>query len=239
MKKNITFDKKITFPTMIGEITAIDLEHTLNFIDKSNIEGNFIVKGKYKLTEASRIEEDFSYKIPVEIALVESLDLNTTNIDIVDFYYEIDPNDTLNCHIEIALEGLEEIVTEEIIDNDERECDGDIKKDTDKEIPHKEDKMNIEKRNELEETNTNIEEVKEEKVEEPLQEENSLSNIFSSLTDKEETFATYSVYILREEETINTITQKYNTTKEELEKYNDLSTLTKGSKIIIPILNND
>lgn len=297
MKKNISFEKKITFPTMIGEISAIDLEHDLKFIDESNVEGSFIVKGKYKLTEASRLEEDFNYKIPTEIVLTEKLDLQTTHIDIKDFYYEIENDDTMVCYIEIQLEGLEKLeLEEELVRNkeeDERECDGDVKTDEEKEIPHKEVKDNVAKekeesitdnksedsttndttieenisneRNELEDEVLNEETIKTEKTatqqstkkEESvtMEEDNyinntyenteeneqveSLSNIFSSLSEKEETFATYSVYILREDESVNSIIEKYKTTKEELEKYNDLNTLTKGSKIIIPYLNND
>lgn len=289
MKKNISFEKKITFPTMIGEISAIDLEHNLKFIDESNVEGEFIVKGKYKLTEASRLEEDFEYKIPTEIVLTEKLDLVTTSIEIVDFYYEIENDDTMICFIEIKIEGLEKIELEDdLVRNqdleflEDRECDGDIKTEEEKEIPHKDnDKMHeekieeiaeveevkevevtdLEKRNELEkeevveekrrseeeifnkgngEDNMKKEEVQEElAMEEAVEETESLSNIFSSLSEKEETFATYSVYILREEETINTVIEKYKTTKEELEKYNDINSLTKGSKIIVPILSND
>ena len=285
MKKNISFEKKITFPTMIGEISAIDLEHNLKFIDESNIEGEFIVKGKYKLTEASRLEEDFEYKIPTEIVLTEKLDLVTTNIEIVDFYYEIENDDTMICFIEIKIEGLEKIELEDdsVRNQDlefleDRECDGDIKTEEEKEIPHKDnDKMDVEKIEEVKEVEfKDLEKIneKEEKLEEVRSEEEifnngngeenmkkdemneeiqeevemeetkeeeteSLSNIFSSLSEKEETFATYSVYILREEETINTVIEKYKTTKEELEKYNDLNSLTKGSKIIVPILSND
>ena len=285
MKKNISFEKKITFPTMIGEISAIDLEHNLKFIDESNVEGEFIVKGKYKLTEASRLEEDFEYKIPTEIVLTEKLDLVTTNIEIVDFYYEIENDDTMICFIEIKIEGLEKIELEDdsVRNQDlefleDRECDGDIKTEEEKEIPHKDnDKMDVEKIEEVKEVEfKDLEKIneKEEKLEEVRSEEEifnngngeenmkkdemneeiqeevemeetkeeeteSLSNIFSSLSEKEETFATYSVYILREEETINTVIEKYKTTKEELEKYNDLNSLTKGSKIIVPILSND
>ncbi len=285
MKKNISFEKKITFPTMIGEISAIDLEHNLKFIDESNVEGEFIVKGKYKLTEASRLEEDFEYKIPTEIVLTEKLDLVTTNIEIVDFYYEIENDDTMICFIEIKIEGLEKIELEDdsVRNQDlefleDRECDGDIKTEEEKEIPHKDnDKMDVEKIEEVKEVEfKDLEKIneKEEKLEEMRSEEEifnngngeenmkkdemneeiqeevemeetkeeeteSLSNIFSSLSEKEETFATYSVYILREEETINTVIEKYKTTKEELEKYNDLNSLTKGSKIIVPILSND
>ena len=71
------------------------------------------------------------------------------------------------------------------------------------------------------------------------QEENNLKeetpSLFSSLRDDEDTFATYSVYILRQDETLQTIIDKYKVTKEDLEDYNDLSTITIGSKIIIPL----
>ena len=40
-------------------------------------------------------------------------------------------------------------------------------------------------------------------------------------------------------ETINTIISKYNTSLEEIEKYNDLKELSVGSKLIIPLLKND
>ena len=58
MKKIITLKKNIEFPSMIGEITAISLDHTLKFVDESNITGEFKVSGNYKLTEASRLEEN-------------------------------------------------------------------------------------------------------------------------------------------------------------------------------------
>ena len=80
MNKKVSFKKSIEFPTMIGEITEVSLDNDLKFISDSNIEGNLILTGKYKLTEASRLEEDFKYDIPVEVSLTEKLDLNTTLI---------------------------------------------------------------------------------------------------------------------------------------------------------------
>lgn len=113
MKKTISFEKKIDFPSMIGEITAISLEHDLKFTDASSIEGNLIVSGSYKLTEASRIEENFSYKLPTDIILTECLDLDTAHIDIEDFYYEIENDYTLICYIDIKIEGVEIVDIEE------------------------------------------------------------------------------------------------------------------------------
>ena len=113
MKKTISFEKKIEFPSMIGEITSISLDHTLKFVDTYNIEGEFLVNGTYKLTEASRIEESFDYKLPAEIIISEKLDPDSIKITIDDFYYEIENDYTLICYIDIKIEGLEIIELEE------------------------------------------------------------------------------------------------------------------------------
>ena len=60
-----------------------------------------------------------------------------------------------------------------------------------------------------------------------------------NIDDNSETFGTFIVYMVRQNETINTIISKYNTSLEEIEKYNDLKELSVGSKLIIPLLKND
>ena len=88
-----------------------------------------------------------------------------------------------------------------------------------------------------------IEEIKEEPVievideepvfkEEPVKEE--VTSVFDNFDDTDETYVNYNVHIYREKDEINEIIKKYNTSKEELEEYNDLSNITLGSKIIIP-----
>ena len=223
MKKKVTFEKKINFPTMIGEITAISLEHNLKFVNESEVEGDLILSGKYKLTEASRLEEDFKYSIPAEISLFEKLDLNTINIEITDFYYEIENEDTMVCNIELLVEG-DEIIPEKLED-EVRECDGDLKTEEEIEIPVKE----------------NVE-VMQEEEEEVVNDNSSTDNnksLFFNFSDEAETYGTFLVYIVRQNETINTIIEKYNTSLEELEKYNDLNNLGIGTKLIIPVTNND
>ena len=220
MKKIISFEKKLEFPSMVGEITSIALEHTLEFKSPTLIEGAFLITGTYKLTEASCIEDNFNFKVPTEIMLTENIDITTGKITVDDFFYEIENDENLVCHIDVLVEGLEEIFIEdqplqEIERQIEeiRECDGDENKEI--EIPHKEQR----------------EDVKEE-IEELVLEEQSL---FSNLKDDEDTFTTYSIYIIRQDETIQTVLEKYKITKEELEEYNDLSNITEGSKIIIPV----
>lgn len=228
MKKIISFEKKIEFPSMIGEVTSISLDHNLKFIDNYNISGNLILSGTYKLTEASRIEDDFYYELPTEIILTEPLEYESAKIEIDDFFYEIENDYNVICYIDVRVEGLEvvDIIEEEklpelkevvikpeqIETSTERECDSDI-------MPEKP-----------------IEEMEEIKL--MPQESNDVENILENINDTEETYSTYSVYILREEETIASLIEKYKTTKEELENYNDLTNLNIGSKIIIPLREN-
>lgn len=224
MKKIISFEKKLEFPSMVGEITSISLEHTLEFKSPTLIEGAFLISGTYKLTEASCIEDNFNFKVPTEIMLTENIDVPTGKITIDDFFYEIEDEENLVCHIDVLVEGLEEILIEEPpLEEVERqveeirECDGDINKEI--EIPHQKEPE--------ETTEPPVEELREE-----VEEEQSL---FSNLKDDEDTFTTYSIYIIRQDETIQTVLDKYKITKEELEEYNDLSNITEGSKIIIPV----
>ncbi|MBQ6324072.1 MAG: LysM peptidoglycan-binding domain-containing protein [Bacilli bacterium] len=222
MKKKVTFEKKINFPTMIGEVCAISLEQNLKFVNESEVEGDLLLTGKYKLTEASRLEEDFSYSIPAEIVLTEKLDLNTVKIEITDFYYEIENEDTMVCHIELLVEG-NEFVSEKLSD-EERECDGEIKKEEEIEIPVKENGEVLQE---------------DEKVDDNITVDNNDKSLFFNFQEDQETYGTFLVYIVRQNETINTIIEKYNTNLEELEKYNDLNNLGIGTKLIIPVTDND
>lgn len=252
MKKTISFNKNIEFPTMIGEITAISLDHNLKFIDQSNIIGDLKITGRYKMTEASRLEEDFNEQWPVEILLTEKIDLETAKVDIEDFHYEIENDDTMTCYIDIKVEGLE------ILDTIEQSDEEKSLKQSTRENKYKDEDENY-RQDILPTINTSVFEESKKKIKEDTREcdgENNMdinsdmislevekesinhteenNSLFLSFKDSDETFATYSVYILRQEETIQTIIEKYKITKEELEKYNDLTNLTIGSKIIIP-----
>lgn len=226
MKKIISFEKKLEFPSMVGEITSISLDHTLEFKSPTLIEGAFLITGSYKLTEASCIEDNFNFKVPTEIMLTENIDVSTGKITVDDFFYEIEDDENLVCHIDVLVEGLEEVFIEEPpLEEVERhveeirECDGDQNKEI--EIPHREEELKEE-----------LEEELEEEIEELVEEQQSL---FSNLKDDEDTFTTYSIYIIRQDETIQTVLEKYKITKEALEEYNDLSNIVEGSKVIIPV----
>ena len=209
MRKKVSFDKNVEFPTMIGEIVELSLEHNLKFIDNYNIKGDLLLNGKYKLTEASRVEDDFNYNIPLEISLIEKIDINNSNIEIIDFYYEIINDNTMKCHVELEINGLEVLEEKEEV----RECDG--------------DKV-------VEEEEINDEEEIEDEDEE--EKESINDSLFTNL-DEEDTYGTFLVYIVRENESINSIIEKYNTNIEEIQKYNDIDNIGVGTKLIIPYIN--
>ena len=208
MKKIVSFDKELGFNSIIGDINSISLDHTLKFTDSSNINGEFLIKGSYKLSEASRLEDNFEFKVPVEVILNEVLDLDSVSIEINDFNYHVDNNDTLVCHIEIKIEGIEKIDEEkEILEEENRECDDDMDEIVEDDIKA---------------------------VETDSEDESNMESIFSTLNDSDDNFVAYSVYIMRENDSLGSILDKYNITKEELENYNDLDNIGIGSKIVIP-----
>lgn len=262
MKQIISFEKEIAFKTMIGEVTSISLEHTLSFQGPSTISGDIIVSGTYKMTEASTLEEDFQYAIPVDIMLTKELEEDNRSITIHNFTYDIRNEDTLHLYIDVLVKGREVIEFEE----DEEEVIEPVREEQPKiDEEQKEDTTNDNKELltdiEVEESqkvidniiNTDKKEevVIEDKKEEPVikndtQEEiktttdtKVMNSIFSAFANTEETYTTYSVYLLRENDSIENIIENYGVTREELSYYNDLDNLNVGSKIIIPTVKKD
>lgn len=274
MRQIITLEKEIAFKTMIGDITSISLEHDLDFISDSEIEGNLIVSGTYKLTEASTIEEDFNYKVPVEIMLTSNLDENKRSIAINNFIYKIVNEEALFITVELLIEGLEKIEVEEVASEEQEEVreeekkQEEIKEENRQEIVVEEEKNDDNKISEEEKRDeevlqsmNNNEEVevlktdeddnfKEEKIQNTIEVVNNvektketvndnnnkevMDSIFSIFANTEETYATYSVYILRENDNLEEVINRYKTSREVLAEYNDLDNLRVGSKIIIP-----
>ena len=62
---------------------------------------------------------------------------------------------------------------------------------------------------------------------------NENNNLFASF-ETADTYTAYRVYLIKEDDTIDTILKKYNVTKDDLSAYNDLSYIKYGDKIIIP-----
>lgn len=238
MKQIIPFKKEIVFKTMINKITSISLEHTLSLKDEETISGDFIVSGSYKMTEASQLDEDFSYKIPIEITIDNKYDTKELILEIDNFVYEVLDEEKLLLNIDLCLDNLELKKEEEVIssyDDFEEETENRETKALDREEKIEDLFLDISNNQQLdipinkEELNNN-KDIKEETS--PTNEE--IPSIFSAFKDTDETFATYCVYIIREGDNLETVINKYKTTRDILSEYNDLSDIRIGTKLIIP-----
>ncbi len=67
--------------------------------------------------------------------------------------------------------------------------------------------------------------------------DDSKINFFNTDSFSNDTYATYYVYIVKEDDTIEKILEKFNVTKEEVANYNDMNDIKKGTKLIIPVVN--
>lgn len=215
INKDFSFDKDLNFNTRVSSIVTIELEDNLEVLDNS-IEGSLLISGKYKILDASTILEDFSFDVPCTISILDTLDPKTVNYSITNFTYEIIDNSILRCHISMNING-DELV---------RECDDDIVPDELKEIPIKEDRVE-EKEEKKEESKGEILDTKDDDKKLDIQ-----NSLFANLEDNG--FTTYHVYIMREGDTIDKVISKYKSSKDELSLYNDLSSITVNSKVIVP-----
>lgn len=214
MKKIVPFKKDIIFQTNLAEIISISLEHTLSIEEDNMIKGKFIISGEYKMLETSVNTDPFSYELPFVVDMDEKYILDKAEVDIDDFYYEIVNDNILSVHIDVAINHLEEKEEKEEVVMEEKEL---VRTD----LPLKEEESVVEEKRSVE-----VEEKR-------CIEEEDIPNLFTQV-DTQETYKSYTVYIVRENDTIETILEQYQVTKEELELYNDLSEIKIGDKIIIP-----
>ena len=221
MKQIIPFQKEIPFKTKVSEITSISLEHNIIEKKEDNITGEFYITGDYKMTEGSITREKFNFTLPFDITLTEEYNQDNMTVDIDNFYYEIVNNEYLKVNIDLYVEGEKK---EAMIE------------------PPKEERKTEPEEQEIEFPNINIEQEeieKEVEYKKPdikyLEEKDDQLefNIFENI-DHSDTYVTYHVYIVKEEDTIDRIIEKYGVSKEEISLYNNLEDIKPGTKLIIP-----
>lgn len=257
MKKIVPFTKDLMFKTKIGEITSIALDNTLS-LDLQTVSGEFIVSGTYKMLEGSQIEEEFKYNIPVDITIDTKYETKNCVISIDDFSYEIINEENLKVNISVMLDDLdikedpiekiEVVVPETLEDRDFGIKESDLDQELDslvlesqveepsnlvneviqKEISQKES-MSKEM---IQKESMNKEIVQKETVEKEKTHEFQ-DKLFENMDDAKE-YSIYRVYTVKEDDTLDIIYEKFNTSKEILADYNDLENLTIGTKLIIP-----
>ena len=104
MRMIVPYEKEITFNTKIAQISSISLEYEANVLG-SDLSGDFIVSGEYKIHEVSVNKEPFKYRLPFSISLDDDLIRDSLKYDIYNFTYEVKDEDTLKVNIEFLLEG--------------------------------------------------------------------------------------------------------------------------------------
>ena len=232
MKQIVPFKKELPFKTKVSDITSISLERDIKVTDEGVITGTFYITGDYKMNEGSINREKFSFDLPFDITLDPRYDISTVNTDIEDFYYDIKNEDTLKVNIDLFIEA--DYLPEPIEDKKEEEQEAEevIEDNKDEELV---DVIELNDRSttidKVDTDRTNV--IDNNKIEEDSDSSSIEQDLFSNL-DNTETYTTYYVYIVKEEDTIDKIITRYSITKEDLEYYNDIADIKVGDKIIIP-----
>jgi len=223
MKNIIPFKKDVIFKTKISEIISISLENTLELKDDV-IKGEFIINGEYKINDNSNTVDPFNLNLPFEIIIDEKYETSKAIIDIDDFYYEIVNDNVLRIAIDVLIDKLEEknlINDFELVD----------------ETPKREIIEEDIKEERCIEPEEIVEDVKKEVIEERDTKRDmseKIDSLFNQISKDSEIYVTYNVYVVREGDTLESILNKYQIQVDELKKYNDLSELKLGDKLIIP-----
>ena len=212
MEKIVPFKRDISFETKIAEIRSISLEHTYE-IQNNLISGIFIISGNYKLTDTSTNVDPFKFEIPFDISIDSRYELNKATVDINDFFYELINNEVLSVSITLIIDNLEEKEEREMEENQEEKQEVEEIKPVSYENAEKDDET---------------EEVKTVSIS-----PETVKSIFDNM-DENEGYVVYKVHIVTENDTIESIMEKYDVTKEALEAYNDLNDLKIGDKLIVP-----
>ena len=227
MDIKIPFESIVKFKATCFEITKMSLEHEYTINDETVL-GNFIVSGEYKTHEISVNKDSFNYTLPFQVELNSNIDLNTVELDIDDFTYELIGNDSLKINIIYNVRG-------ELMETTEFERVDDL--DLDEELEHL-DEIILEE--EIEEPVKEVEEeVKEtNEVEEDVRniDQNTQTDIINSISN-EESYVTYHIHIVKENETLESISELYKINLSILSEYNELTEISVGDKVLIPFDN--
>lgn len=235
MSEAFVVERDFLFKDSIFEITSISVEHDED-INGSNLEGDFIISGDYRLHEISINKEDFSFKLPFTHEIRSNINLDTVNLEITDFTYELNNNDELHIHIEYIVSGEQSLIEFA----DEKDLDEFLNKTDAEVVDLTEDEPRFKEVSKEEILNIPAEDSKKEEKEEPKEEikedkpsEISTNNIIGSI-NADETYVKYHVHTVMQNDTLEGILDKYKITLTDLKKYNTFEALEVNMKLVIP-----
>lgn len=251
MKQIIPFYKEIVFKTNIASITSMSLEHQENILE-GEVSGEFIIFGDYKIHNDTTEKENFKYKLPFTALIPDNIDTDTVVIDVEKFDYKQIDCDVIRIDIDFSIQG--EILKKEDVDlsfdtdlnnldNDREYYDLDVLDEELEKIDNEIDiilnstdnipTIELNEENSENELSENIE--REQKIINNTDNKEQQENILvQDKTQELEEYVTYHIHIVTENDTLESISKKYNITLDYMKEYNDLSELKIGSKIIIP-----
>ena len=225
MKKVIPFSKEILFNNKIEEITSISIDNTLKH-DNNLVSGEFLINGTYKINNDSTQDEEFNYSIPVDITIDNKYNTSKCVISIDDFSYEIINEESLRVNISVMIDNLD--IKDDPIETIEIES---IDRDLGLEEKEVEEASVVNNNSNNKTINVDID--SKVNINSPKEEKTLEEELLNNMDSKKE-YSIYRVYTMKEDDTIDSILDKYNITKELLSDYNDLDNLKVGDKIIIP-----
>ena len=246
MNEVFVLDKEFLFKSNIYEITNISIEHNYD-LSGSKCEGEFVISGDYRLHEVSVNKEDFNFKIPFEIPLRSNVNLDSVEVEVNDFTYDVE-GDVLGVHVEYQVSGEQSLIEFA----EEADLDAFLKQNETAEI------IDLSEEERTEETVESVLEnpvpaviteplVSEERAFEVIPEEiaqgailpeveelaKAKENIMEAL-NSEESFITYHVHTVVASDTFESITAAYNVNIIDLKKLNNIEELAINMKLIIP-----
>lgn len=235
MSEAFVVERDFLFKDSIFEITSISVEHDED-INGSNLEGDFIISGDYRLHEISINKEDFSFKLPFTHEIRSNVNLDTVNLEITDFTYELNNNDELHVHIEYIVSGEQSLIEFA----DEKDLDEFLNKTDAEVVDLTEDEPRFKEVSKEEILNIPAEDSKKEEKAESKKEikedkpsEISTNNIIGSI-NADETYVKYHVHTVMQNDTLEGILDKYKITLTDLKKYNTFEALEVNMKLVIP-----
>lgn len=235
MSEAFVVERDFLFKDSIFEITSISVEHDED-INGSNLEGDFIISGDYRLHEISINKEDFSFKLPFTHEIRSNVNLDTVNLEITDFTYELNNNDELHVHIEYIVSGEQSLIEFA----DEKDLNEFLNKTDAEVVDLTEDEPRFKEISKEETLDIPVEDSKKEETEEPKEEikedkpsEISTNNIIGSI-NADETYVKYHVHTVMQNDTLEGILDKYKITLTDLKKYNTFEALEVNMKLVIP-----
>lgn len=232
MNEVFTIDREFLFKSTIHEITSISIEHNYD-INGSNLEGEFIISGDYRLHEISINKEDFSFKIPFTHEIRSNVNLDTIDVEITDFSYDFNNGDELTVHVEYLVKGDEAVL--EFSDEDKLNEFLDNNKAV--EVVSLLDEAKDEKTKEEEKTvDDKVEDTPKENIDDRNQNDDKKidENMILNSINEEEEYIKYHVHTVTMNDTIESITSMYKISLNTLKKYNSFENLELNMKLIIP-----